>query len=67
MKILLSIGGASGSIYGVRLFEELIKSHNGQLVRKKISESKTEITFKLPETEENNFFQCGIYLEVLII
>ena len=26
MKILLSIGGASGSIYGVRLLEELIKS-----------------------------------------
>jgi len=26
MRILLSIGGASGSIYGVRLFEELIKS-----------------------------------------
>ncbi len=26
MKILLSIGGASGSIYSIRLFEELIKS-----------------------------------------
>jgi len=26
MKILLSIGGASGSIYGIRLLEELIKS-----------------------------------------
>jgi len=26
MKILLSIGGASGSIYGVRLLEELVKS-----------------------------------------
>lgn len=26
MRILLSIGGASGSIYGVRLFEELVKS-----------------------------------------
>jgi len=26
MKILLSIGGASGSIYGIRLIEELIKS-----------------------------------------
>ena len=25
MKILLSIGGASGSIYGIRLFEELLK------------------------------------------
>jgi len=28
MKYLLSIGGASGSIYGVRLFEELKKSGN---------------------------------------
>jgi len=26
MKILLSIGGASGSIYGIRLLEELVKS-----------------------------------------
>ena len=26
MNILLSIGGASGSIYGIRLFEEMIKS-----------------------------------------
>jgi len=26
MNILLSIGGASGSIYGVRLFEEIIRS-----------------------------------------
>ena len=28
MKILLSIGGASGSIYGIRLLEELKKSGN---------------------------------------
>jgi len=27
MKVLLSIGGASGSIYGARLFEELIKNN----------------------------------------
>ena len=28
MKIFLSIGGASGSIYGVRLLQELLKSKN---------------------------------------
>ena len=28
MKILLSIGGASGSAYGIRILEELIKSKN---------------------------------------
>ena len=26
MKVLLSIGGASGSIYGIRLFDELVRS-----------------------------------------
>ena len=51
MKILLSIGGASGSIYGIRLLEELIKSKvelhlivsNGA---KKIIEHETNYTFE---------------------
>ena len=51
MKILLSIGGASGSIYGVRLLEELISSKaelhlivsNGA---KKIIEHETNYTFE---------------------
>jgi len=51
MKILLSIGGASGSIYGIRLLEELIKSgdeihlivSNGA---KKILEHETNYNYK---------------------
>ena len=50
MKILLSIGGASGSIYGIRLLEELVKS--GAEVHfivsdgaKKIIEHETNYTF----------------------
>jgi len=51
MKILLSIGGASGSIYGIRLLEELISSKvelhlivsNGA---KKIIEHETNYTFE---------------------
>ena len=50
MKILLSIGGASGSIYGIRLFEELIKSGvEVHLVisdgAKKILEHETSYTY----------------------
>jgi len=41
MKILLSIGGASGSIYGIRLLEELIKS--GAEVHLIISDSAKKI------------------------
>jgi len=51
MKVFLSIGGASGSIYGIRLLEELIKSgieihftiSNGA---KKILEHETNYKFK---------------------
>jgi 4-hydroxy-3-polyprenylbenzoate decarboxylase len=50
MKILLSIGGASGSIYGVRILEELKTSGNEvHLVvsdgAKKILEHETKYTF----------------------
>jgi 4-hydroxy-3-polyprenylbenzoate decarboxylase len=50
MKILLSIGGASGSIYGIRLFEELLATgHELHLVAsdgaKKIVEHETVYTF----------------------
>jgi len=50
MKYLLSIGGASGSIYGVRLLEELKKSGNEtHLVvssgAKKIMEQETKYTY----------------------
>ncbi len=51
MRVLLSIGGASGSIYGIRLFEELIKADvdvylvvsNGA---KKIIKHETNHTFE---------------------
>jgi flavin prenyltransferase len=51
MKILLSIGGASGSIYGIRLLEQLLKSGvETHLIisdgAKKIIEHETNYTFK---------------------
>ena len=51
MKVLLSIGGASGSIYGIRLFEELKKSKaQTHLIvsdgAKKILEHETSYKFK---------------------
>jgi 4-hydroxy-3-polyprenylbenzoate decarboxylase len=50
MKILLAITGASGSIYGIRLLEELVKSGNEvHLIvsedAKKIMKYETNITF----------------------
>ncbi len=50
MKILLSIGGASGSIYGIRLLEELKKAKNEvHLIvssgAKKILEHETEYSY----------------------
>ena len=52
MKVLLSIGGASGSIYGIRLFEELLKSDvEVHLIvsegAKKIIEHETNYNFKV--------------------
>jgi 4-hydroxy-3-polyprenylbenzoate decarboxylase len=51
MKILISIGGASGSIYGIRFLEELIKSHSEiHLIvsdgAKKIIKHETDYTFE---------------------
>lgn len=51
MKILLGIGGASGSIYGIRLLEELIKSNvEVHLIvsegAKKILEYETNYAYK---------------------
>lgn len=51
MRVLLCIGGASGSIYGIRLFEELLKSKvEVHLIvsdgAKKILEHETKYTYK---------------------
>lgn len=53
MKILLSITGASGSIYGVRLFEELNKSNNE--IHLIISEGAKKIL-----EQETNFKVSGL-------
>jgi 4-hydroxy-3-polyprenylbenzoate decarboxylase len=58
MKILLSIGGASGSIYGIRLFEELLKSNNEvQLIvsdgAKKILDYETDYNFEVLKAKAN--------------
>ena len=67
MKVLLSIGGASGSIYGIRLLEELLNSDvEVHLVvsdsAKKILEHETNYRFKDLKNkasfcyDNNNFF-----------
>ena len=62
MKILLSIGGASGSIYGIRLLEELKKSKveihlivsNGA---KKIIEHETNFKFQDLKKKANYYYE----------
>ena len=58
MKILLSIGGASGSIYGIRLLEELLKAGNEvHLIvsegAKKIIEHETDYIFQKLKKKAN--------------
>jgi 4-hydroxy-3-polyprenylbenzoate decarboxylase len=62
MKILLSIGGASGSIYGIRLLEELLKikaeihliiSEGG----KKILEWETKYKFSYLKKKSNFYYE----------
>jgi len=61
MKILLSIGGASGSIYGIRLFEELLKSNNEvHLIvsdgAKKIIDHETDYNFEVIKGKSNFYY-----------
>jgi len=61
MKILLSIGGASGSIYGIRLFEDLLKTNNEvHLIvsdgAKKIIEHETDYSFEVLKTKANFYY-----------
>ena len=60
MKILLSIGGASGSIYGIKLFEEFLHTNNEvHLIvsdgAKKIIEYETDFNFEHLK-EKTNFY-----------
>ena len=60
MKIVLAISGASGSIYGIRLFEELLKSGNEiHLIvskdAKKIIEHETDKSYQYLK-EKTQFF-----------
>ena len=62
MKILLSIGGASGSIYGIRILEELIKSKNETHLiisdgAKKIIEHETNYKFDDVKNKADFFYE----------
>jgi 4-hydroxy-3-polyprenylbenzoate decarboxylase len=62
MNILLSIGGASGCIYGIRLLEEMIKSKiNIHLIisesAKKILEYETDSTWEQLKNKTNNYYE----------
>ena len=62
MKILLGITGASGSIYGIRLLEELIKSGNEvHLIisedAKKIMRYETNYTFDKLKKKANFYYK----------
>lgn len=61
MRIFLSLGGASGSIYGIRLFEELLKSNvEVHLVisdgAKKIIKHETGYNFEEIKRKANFFY-----------
>ena len=62
MKVLLSIGGASGSIYGVRLLEELKKSNaeihlTASEGAKKIIEHETDYNFSDLKKKADFFYE----------
>jgi len=62
MKVLLSIGGASGSIYGIRLLEELLKSNvEVHLIvsdgAKKIIEHETNYTYSDLKNKANYYYE----------
>jgi 4-hydroxy-3-polyprenylbenzoate decarboxylase len=62
MKILLAITGASGSIYGIRLLEELVKSGNEVHMivsedAKKILKHETNYTFDKIKKKTNFYYK----------
>lgn len=61
MRVLLSVGGASGSIYGIRLLEELIKSKvEVHLIvsdgAKKILEHETKYKYSALKKKSNYYY-----------
>ena len=61
MRVLLSIGGASGSVYGIRLLEELLNSKVELLLNvsdsaKKIIEHETNYNFEDLKKKANFYF-----------
>lgn len=62
MRYLISLGGASGSIYGVRILQEITKmSHEAHLIvsesAKKILQQETSYTYSILKTQAHSVYE----------